>query len=163
MVGSTGNARNVAAINAMVDAVEGIVGPRAMVEVNEALAARGLLTEMPAPDYGYVRSRLTLHERLGCNLYNDWVGGNLNELPYTDRQGRYDRTGSFICRQTPDQRCARRYRMRYTRGVEVNGDMWDRPAELQIDKVAVRKDIPTNQLGDEEISGDLRAQLRGGR
>ena len=38
--------------------------------------------------------------------------------------------------------------------------MRDRLAELQIDKVAVRKDIPTNQLGGDEIAGDMGAQLR---
>ena len=50
--------------------------------------------------------------------------------------------------------------MRYTRGVEAKGDMWDRLAELQIYKVAAQKDIPTKQLEDEEIAGDLRAHLR---
>ena len=33
-------------------------------------------------------------------------------------------------------------------------------ADLQIDKVAARKDILTKQLEEEEIAGDLRAQLR---
>ena len=50
--------------------------------------------------------------------------------------------------------------MRYTRGVESKGDIWDRLEELQIDKVSAQKDIPAKQLGVEEISGDLRAQLR---
>ena len=38
--------------------------------------------------------------------------------------------------------------------------MLDRLAELQLDKVAVQKDIPTKQLGDEAIGGEDRAQLR---
>ena len=41
--------------------------------------------------------------------------------------------------------------MRYTRGVEAEGDTWDRLTELKIDKVAVRKGIPTKHLEDEEI------------
>ena len=44
----------------------------------------------------------------------------------------------------------------------MKGDMRDRLAELQIDKVAVQKDIPAKQLGDDEISGDMRSQLRRG-
>ena len=40
------------------------------------------------------------------------------------------------------------------------GDMWDRLAELQVGKVEPQKDIPKNQLGEEAISGVLRAQLR---
>ena len=43
----------------------------------------------------------------------------------------------------------------------MKGDMWDRLPELQIDKVAVRKDIPKKQLEAEDIDGDLRAQLMG--
>ena len=43
--------------------------------------------------------------------------------------------------------------MRYTRGVEAVGDVWDRLAELQIDKVEVQKDIPKKQLEDEGIDG----------
>ena len=38
--------------------------------------------------------------------------------------------------------------------------MWDRLAELQIDKVAARKDIPTKKLEDEDIAGDLSDRLR---
>ena len=44
----------------------------------------------------------------------------------------------------------------------MKGDMWDRLAELQIGKVAVRKDTPPKLLEDEAIDGDLRAQLRRG-
>ena len=68
----------------MIDTIEGIVEPRSMVGGNEALASRGLLTEMPVPDYGYVRSFLILREILDFDLYNDWAGGNLNELTYAD-------------------------------------------------------------------------------
>ena len=41
----------------------------------------------------------------------------------------------------------------------MKGDMWDRLAELQIDKVASRKDSPKKKL-EGDIDGDLRAQLR---
>ena len=113
IVGSEGNTGNVAAINVMVDAIEGIVGCRSMVESNEDLAESGLLTEMQVPDYGYVRSSLILHEGMDFDLYNDWAGGDLNELTYTDRHGGKRPLISFICRK---QRCACRYHMRYTRG-----------------------------------------------
>ena len=38
--------------------------------------------------------------------------------------------------------------------------MRGRLAELQIDKVAALKDIPKKQLGEGDIAGDSRAQLR---
>ena len=40
------------------------------------------------PDYGYVGIISILHERMGSDLYNDWVGGNLGELTHADRQGK---------------------------------------------------------------------------
>ena len=46
--------------------------------------------------------------------------------------------------------------MRYTQGVELKGDMWDRLAEFQIDKVAVQNDMPAKQLEDEGIVGEER-------
>ena len=85
MVGPTGNTGNVASVNTLVDTIEGIVGLRSMEEVNEDLATSGLLTEVPVPDYGYVRSSLILHGGIDFDLYNYWAGGNLNELTYTDR------------------------------------------------------------------------------
>ena len=51
MIGETGNARNVASVNAMVETTAGIVGARSLVEVNASLAARGKLTEMHVPGY----------------------------------------------------------------------------------------------------------------
>ena len=131
-----------------------------MVEATAALAERGAMTEMPLPNYGYVRSSVTLHERIDNVLYNGRVGGSLDELTYADRHGGDRSAGSFICQQTQDQRCAWRYQVRYTRGVEAQGDIWDRLAELQIDKASVQKDIPAKQLEDEEIFGEDRAQLR---
>ena len=71
------------------------------------------------------------------------MGGNLS-------------TGSFICQKTPGQKCSCRHHMRYTRGVELKGDAYDRLAELQIDKVAVQKDILLKQLG--EAATDLERE-----
>ena len=85
-IGTTGNA-GVASISANVEAIEGIAGRRSIVGANEALSARGLLTEITLPDYGYVRSSVILHEGMDFILYIDWVGGDLDELTYTDRQG----------------------------------------------------------------------------
>ena len=96
---------------------------------------------MPLPNYGYVRSSVILRGRIGDILYNDWVDGNIDELTYVYRRGGNQIAWSCIFQQTTDKRRARRYHVRYTRGVEVKGDMWDRIEELQIDKVAVQKDI----------------------
>ena len=93
-------------------------------------------------------------------MYNDLVGGNLDELIYADRRGGSQIAGSFICPQTPEQRCACRYHMRYTRGVELKGDAYDRLAEFQIDNVAVQRDIPIKQLEDETTVGVERGQLQ---
>ena len=145
MIGTTGNAGNVAAINATVGTIGGIVGSRSLVEANEALAAMGDLAEMHAPDYGYLRGSLLLRERMDFDIRTYWAGGNLGELTYTDSQGAGGRSRSSICRL---QWRSCRYHMRYTRGVEAKGDMWDRLEELQIDKVAVQKDIPARKLSD---------------
>ena len=85
-IGPTGNAC-VAAISVMVETIGGIVGCLEMVEATAALSAKGMMTEIPSPDYGYVRSSVILRERIGQSLYNDWVDGNLDELTYVDRQG----------------------------------------------------------------------------
>ena len=53
------------------DAIEGIVGGLSMVEAHAALAGIGVLTELPAPNYGYVRSSAILHERIDNSLYSD--------------------------------------------------------------------------------------------
>ena len=87
MIGAPGNTGNVAAINVTVDAIEGIVGSRSLVEVNEALAAMGHMAEIPVPGYGYVIGRWLLHEKMDFDLRNDWAGGDLDELTYTDRKG----------------------------------------------------------------------------
>ena len=54
-------------------------------EANAPLEARGNMAEIPAPDYGYVRGRLLLRERIDYDQCNDWVNGNLDELTYEDR------------------------------------------------------------------------------
>ena len=130
-IGETGNS-GVLAISVMVETIEGTVGGLSTAESTAALAERGAMTEMPSPDYGYVRSSATLHERIDNILYNGRGDGNLAELTYADRLGRDRSAGSCICQKTPDQRCACRYRVRDTRGAEVKGDMRGRLAELQI-------------------------------
>ena len=89
-IGPTGNA-GVVSISVMVETIEGTVGCLAMEGANAALAGRGVLTELPVPNYGYVRSSAILHGRIENIMYNDWVGGNLEELIYADRQGGWGR------------------------------------------------------------------------
>ena len=74
-IASTGQA-GVAAMSVMAETIEGIVGGLAIVEANPALAGRGVLTELPVPNYGYARSMVVLHARIENSLYNDWVYGN---------------------------------------------------------------------------------------
>ena len=50
--------------------------------------------------------------------------------------------------------------MRYTRGVELKGDAHARLEELQIDKVAVQKDIFVKKLGGSSTVGVEREQLQ---
>ena len=59
----------------------------AMVAANASLAERGVLTELPVPNYGYLGSSVILHERIDNGIYNGWVDGNLDELTYVDIQG----------------------------------------------------------------------------
>ena len=100
------------------------------------------MAEILAPDYGYVRGRLLLHDRIDSDLRNDWVNGNLGESTYTDRHMGNGHGAAFIFRL---QSSACRYRMRYTRGVEAKGDTRDMISELQRDIVAAQKDIPAMQ------------------
>ena len=106
-IGATGN-EGVASISLTVETIEGEVGRLAMAAAESAIEACGIPTELPDPNYGYLRSSAILHERIDNRLYNDWVGGNLDELTYVDRRG-------GTCQQTPEQRCACRCHMRYTR------------------------------------------------
>ena len=85
-IGTTGTACNVAAINVMVETIEGVVGAQSLVEANEALAAIGHLSEMHVPEYGYARGILLLRERMDFDLCNDWARGDLDALTYEDRQ-----------------------------------------------------------------------------
>ena len=117
----------------------------------------GEMAEISAPDYGCLRGGMLLLEKIDYDLRNDWVGGNQGELTYADSHGGNGQGVAFIYRL---QSLACRYHRRYTRGVEAKGDMPDRLAELQIDKVAERTDILTNQLEEGDIAGDLRSQLR---
>ena len=49
--------------------------------------------------------------------------------------------------------------MKYGRGVVVKGELWDRVAELKIDRVEVRNDILERQLTDADISNAWRREL----
>ena len=118
-IGPTGNAC-VAAISVMVETIGGIVGCLEMVEATAALSAKGMMTEIPSPDYGYVRSSVILRERIGQSLYNDWVDGNLDGLTHVARQGGEPRRRvihmptAMVLVSIPHEVCARsRGEMRY--------------------------------------------------
>ena len=62
-IGTAGNADIQSAINVTTERIEWVIGDRSQVGPNAPLEARGKLTEIHAPDYGYVRGSLILHER----------------------------------------------------------------------------------------------------
>ena len=74
-------------INATVATIEGVIGTRSLEAANAALWARGEMAEIPAPDYGYLGGSFLLQEKIDCDLRNDWVGWNPDELTYADRHG----------------------------------------------------------------------------
>ena len=53
--------------------------------------------------------------------------------------------------------CARRWRMRFTRGVIYKECQWGQLAELQIDKVALRRWISAEENSPEPFEGEWRA------
>ena len=67
---------------------------------------------------------------------------------------------SFMCKV---KGCARRYRMKYTRGFGVGGEARGALAELQVGKVAARNEILQKHLeeGDlpEGVKGEIHREL----
>ena len=146
-----------ATLNIMTQAIDGIVG-----KISAELAALAMRSneaiDSPDPTYGYLRGSQFIHEKIDYDLDNDWVQNDLDEMIYVDRlRGDTEETCIFMC-QVGGWAC--RYRMKYTRGVGEDGEIWGRLAELRIDKVAVRKEILQRQSGEGDIPDGLRVELR---
>ena len=104
---------------------------------------------MPIPTYGYLGENGFLFNSKDDDLINDWVGETLEGMVYTDRYGRNNGVESFMRRIPIGNGCARRYHMRYTRGIKVKVDQWDNLDGLQIDRIALQKDIPARRNSSE--------------
>ena len=73
-------------INALVEAIEGFIERRALVEMKAELGARGLVAEVPMPTYGYLGKGEFLYRRKD-DLISDWAIDALRELVHPDRKG----------------------------------------------------------------------------
>ena len=118
-IGTTGNAGpGNPERNALVEAIDGIVGSNSIGDVQKELTNRGAMAEVPPPTYGYMRRDEFYSGSLGDNLLNEWVPYELRGMIYTDEVGRCMSAGTFIC-QLPwgglEEIGACRWNMRYTR------------------------------------------------
>ena len=68
-----------------------------MVEVSATLSERGVLAELPMPDYGYVRIGMILLGEMDEDMINDWAEGHLGDLTYTDNHGMNTGARTPIC------------------------------------------------------------------
>ena len=145
-IGMTGNVGwGAPSINALTETIEGFIGGRSLKEMKVELGAKGLLAEVPSPTYGYLGSDDFYHRSRDGDLINDWASDALKGLIYTDRQGRHTGHRAFICQIPANDTCACRYHMRYTKGIRLKTSQWEQRAELQIDSVALQRDILVRQ------------------
>ena len=143
------------AINALVETIEGFIGGRAMVEMKSELGARGLVAEAPMPTYGYLRKDEFLYRRKDGDLINGWAIDALRELAQSDRHGRHTGVQSFMRQIAIRQACSCLYRMRYSGRIKLKMSQWGNMDELQIDKVALQRDILIRQNESERTEKDL--------
>ena len=72
----------------MAETIDAYIGGRSLVELQDELGSRGVVSEVPMPKYGYMRKYERYHAMIGEDLINDWAIGALGGLIYTDRKGR---------------------------------------------------------------------------
>ena len=84
------------AINSLWGAIEAKVGNNPIGEMQKEMASRGVLTEIPAPTYGYARGDYFHMGVIDGNLVNEWALVALRGLIYTDRRRRNMGTDSPI-------------------------------------------------------------------
>ena len=87
--------------------------------------------------------------------------GNLGDLTYTDNHGLNTGARSPICQIPLKDGCACRHHMRYTRGIKLKGDQRERLSELQVDRIALQRDIPKHQIAEKDASEELKEYNRG--
>ena len=142
-IGPTAKTGTYATLNIMAQTIGGIVGNKSQEEVAEATASSGSI-EIPDPTYGYFGASQLGRESDGRNLQNDWAVRDLEGLIYVYRLGGNIIDRAFVCKV---EDCACMYQMKYARGFGEKGEERGGPlAELQLGKVAARKEILEKQL-----------------
>ena len=85
-IGSTGGAcLGNPEVNDLWGEIEAQVGSNSIGEMQKEMASRGVLTEIPAPTYGYTRGDDFHMGIIDGNLVNEWIMGALRGMIYTDR------------------------------------------------------------------------------
>ena len=129
-------------------------------DLQNELGKRGVLPEVQMPTYGYMWRDVSYQSTKGENLISDWAIGTLKGAAYTGRKGRNAGKDSPIC-QLPwadtEHPFARRWRMRYTRGVRYKECQRGQLAELQMDEIALQRDILVEENRQEATEGGRRA------
>ena len=84
-------------INALWEAIEAKVGNNSIWEMQKEMDSRRVLTELPAPTYGYARGEDFHMGIIDGNLVNEWAQVALIGMIYTDQRGRNMGEDSPIC------------------------------------------------------------------
>ena len=122
--------------------IEAKVGNNSIGGMQKDMDSRGLLTEIPAPTYGYTRGGDFHMGIIDGDLVNEWALVALRGTIYTDRRGRNMGSDSPICqipRRDTEYICACRWHMRFARGVRYKECQSGQLAEFQMDKVALQR------------------------
>ena len=85
------------AIYALREVTEAEVGNNLIGVVQTEMASSGVLTDIPAPTYGYIGEMTFTWGVIDGDLINAWVLVALGRMIYTDRRGRNRGTHSPIC------------------------------------------------------------------
>ena len=139
------------------------MGNNSIGEMQKGLESRGIVTEIPAPTYRYMRRGDLYVDTIGENLTNEWLLCAISGMIYTDRRGRNMGTDSSICQippHGPEEICARRWHMRFTRGVIYKECQWAQLPELQIYAVDLRRWILMVENDQDACEGGSRTNKR---
>ena len=89
------------------------------------------------------------------------VWGRSGDLTYTDKHGMNAGARTPICQIPLKGWRACRHHMRYTRGFKLKGDQRDGLSELQVDRIALQRDIPKHKIEEKDDSEELKENSRG--
>ena len=74
-IGATGTVGGSPSINSSTEAVDAFIEGRSLVEIQNELGSRGVVSEVPIPTYGYMGKDEFYQSMLGEGLINDWAIG----------------------------------------------------------------------------------------